>query len=234
MTSNNSGYPGKELESMSFAFNYHKWIVEKLVPYLGQNVVEVGAGVGDLTDILLQTELEHLYAFEPAANLFPLLNQKMKGQVRVSAVNEYFRPELVPSVIDSVLYINVLEHIENDSKELSTAYRALRSGGYLLVFVPALQWLFSEADSNIGHFRRYYKKDLVRLVENAGFSVEKAHYFDLAGILPWYVHFVLLKNSFSKSSVALYDKLVVPTMRVFENMIKPPIGKNILIVARKA
>jgi ubiquinone/menaquinone biosynthesis C-methylase UbiE len=180
MTSNNSGYPGKELESMSLAFNYHKWIVEKLVPYLGQNVVEVGAGVGDLTDILLQTELEHLYAFEPAENLFPLLNQKMKGQARVSTVNEYFRPELVPSVIDSVLYINVLEHIENDSKELSTAYRALRSGGYLLVFVPALQWLFSEADSNIGHFRRYYKKDLVRLVDNVGFSVEKSHYFDLA------------------------------------------------------
>ena len=134
---------------------------------------------------------------------------------------------------DLALSVDVMEHIEDDSKELSLAYRALRSGGYLLLFVPALQWLFSEADSSFGHFRRYYKKDLVKLVEKAGFSIEKAHYFDLAGILPWYVNFVLLKNSFNTSSVAFYDKLVVPPMRVFENLLKPPIGKNILIVARK-
>ena len=233
MTSNNLSYPGKELESMSFAVNYHKWIVDELAPFLGHNVVEVGAGTGDLTAMLLETELKHLYAFEPASNLFPLLSENMKGRFRVSTVNEYFRSDLVSNVIDSVLYINVLEHIEDDRKELLMANRALRTGGYLLLFVPALQWLFSNADSSVGHFRRYYKKDLVNLVKDAGFTIEKAHYFDLAGILPWYVNFVLLKNSFSASNVTLYDKVVVPPMRVFEKLFKPPIGKNVLLVAKK-
>ena len=233
MTESRAKYPGRELESMSFASNYHKWIIDELAPYLGQNVVEVGAGVGDLTSILLQTDIKQLYAFEPASNLFPMLCKKMADQPRVSAVNEYFKPELVPGEIDSAIYINVLEHIEDDSIELSMTYRALRSGGYLLLFVPALQWLYSGADLSFGHFRRYYKTDLVKLVKKAGFSIEKAYYMDLAGILPWYINFVLLKNSFNSSSVSLYDKFVVPPMRVMETLIKPPIGKNILIVARK-
>jgi 16S rRNA A1518/A1519 N6-dimethyltransferase RsmA/KsgA/DIM1 with predicted DNA glycosylase/AP lyase activity len=112
MKKSNPSYPGKELESMSFAINYHKWIIDELAPYFGQNVVEVGAGVGDLTAMLLQTELKHLYAFEPAMNLFPLLSKSMAGQARISTVNEYFRPDHVHHIIDSVLYINVLEHSE--------------------------------------------------------------------------------------------------------------------------
>lgn len=233
MKNDNASYIGKELESMSFALNYHKWIVDELVPFLGLNVVEVGAGVGDLTAILLQTELKHLYAFEPASNLYPKLRDSLKGQSRVSAINDYFKPHLITGVIDSVLYINVLEHIEDDTAELQMVNSALRTGGHLLLFVPALPWLFSEADSSVGHFRRYYKKDLMKLVEKVGFSIERAYYFDLAGILPWYINFVLLKNSFNSSSVSLYDKLVIPPMRVFERLFRPPLGKNLLIVARK-
>jgi hypothetical protein len=233
MMNNNPEYSGKELEVMSFATNYHKWIVDELKPFLGDNAVEVGAGVGNLSSLLLETQLKHLHAFEPATNLFPLLSKNMQGISRVSTINEYFRPDLVPGAIDSVLYINVLEHIENDSAELVMANKSLRDGGYLLLFVPALQWLFSAADLSVGHYRRYYKNSLINLVEDAGFSIESANYFDLAGIIPWYVNFVLLKNSFNTSSVTLYDRLIVPPMRVFERLFKPPIGKNVLIVAKK-
>jgi len=219
---------------MSFAINYHKWIIEELAPFFGHNVVEVGAGVGDLSALLLQAELKHLFAFEPSSNLFPLLGSRIEGLSRVTAINEFFSPDHVPEAIDSVLYINVLEHIEDDHAELLTAYQALQDGGCLWLFVPALSWLFSEADRSVGHFRRYHMKPLVRLVEEVGFVVEKARYFDLAGIIPWYVNFVLLKNTFSAGSVALYDKVVVPPMRLFEKLITPPIGKNILLVARKA
>lgn len=218
---------------MSFAANYHKWIIDELTPYIGRNVVEVGAGVGNLTTILLQTKLEKLFSFEPASNLFPVLTEKINGLPRVSAINNFFRPEFVPVDIDSILYINVLEHIENDGDELAMAYQALRSGGHLLLFVPALQWLYSKADSSIGHFRRYYRKDLVRQVKTAGFSIVKSHYLDIAGIIPWYLNFVLLKNSFNAPGISLYDKYVVPPMRLLESILKPPIGKNLLIVARK-
>ena len=222
----NPEYPGKDLEAMSFAVNYHQWIVDELAPFFGQNVVEVGAGVGDLTALLLQTDIKHLYAFEPASNLFPLLARNMQGQSRLTTINDYFKPELAPDVIDSVLYINVLEHIRNDLTELLMVNRALRNGGHLLLFVPALQWLFSKADLSMGHFRRYYRRDLVKLVEDTGFSIEKAHYFDISGILPWYLNFVVLKNSFNASSVALYDKIVVPAVRLLEKAKTDPKAKK--------
>jgi len=229
----NHEYPGKELEAMSFAINYHQWIVDELAPFFGSAMVEVGAGKGDLSAMLIRKGVERLYAFEPSSNLFPSLNVRAEELTGVKAINEFFSSDFVPEAFDSLLYINVLEHIEDDRAELISAYSALPKGGYLLLFVPALSWLFSDADRSVGHFRRYHKKALVKLVEETGFKVEKVRYFDLAGIIPWYVNFVLLKNSFSAGSVTLYDKLIVPPMRVFEKMITPPIGKNILLVARK-
>lgn len=218
---------------MSFAVNYHKWIVNELEPFLGNTVVEVGAGRGDLSTLLLQTGLKKLFVFEPSSNLFPVLQAKVEGQFRIKAINKFFSSDLVPNTIDSVLYINVLEHIEDDRAELLNAYRALPIGGYLLLFVPALPQLYSEADRVMGHFRRYYKKELIDRVKEVGFEVEKARYFDLAGIIPWYVNFVLLKNSFSVGNVTIYDKVVIPPMRRFEKLFVPFVGKNVLLVARK-
>jgi SAM-dependent methyltransferase len=231
--SKNPEYPGKELESMSFAVNYHKWIVNELEPFLGYSAVEVGAGRGDLSAILLETGLKKLFLFEPSSNMFPVLKARVEGRSRIKAINEFFSPDLVTDTIDSILYVNVLEHIEDDRAELLNAYRALPAGGCLLLFVPALPQLYSEVDRSMGHFRRYYKKELIERVKGAGFEVEKARYFDLAGIIPWYVNFVLLKNSFSARSVTLYDRVVVPPMRLFEKLLVPPIGKNVLLVARK-
>jgi len=92
---------------------------------------------------------------------------------------------------------------------------------------------YGEHDKEIGHVRRYTKSDLASLVEQAGFTIVKARYFDVVGILRWYVNFVLLRNSIGGRSVALYDKIVVPLMRRIETAIPPPIGKNVLLVGRK-
>ena len=99
--------------------------------------------------------------------------------------------------------------------------------------LPALQGLYSKADKELGHFRRYRKKSLRELVEQAGFEVRRIRYFDIAGIIPWYVYFVLMRRSIGRSPVSLYDRLVVPVMRPIERLITPPIGKNLLLVARK-
>lgn len=226
-------YPGKELEAMSFAANYHRWIVDEFKPFLGKAVVEVGAGRGDLSSLLLRSGVEKLYAYEPSINLFSVLQAKLGKEPRAILFNDFFNLESAPDGVDSVIYINVLEHIENDQSELRNIHGSLNAGGHLLIFVPALSWLFSKADQEMGHFRRYSKDGLVKIVQEGGFKIEKVCYFDIAGIIPWYVNFVLLKNSFNSRSVSIYDRLVVPPMRFAERLIPPPIGKNILLVARK-
>jgi hypothetical protein len=102
-----------------------------------------------------------------------------------------------------------------------------------LIFVPALPWLYSELDKQVGHFRRYTKKKLTERVQQAGFSIVKARYFDMAGIIPWYINFTLLKNSIRGGSVSLYDRLIVPPMRAIESLVPPLAGKNVLLVAKK-
>lgn len=227
-------YFGKDLEAMSFAKNYHKWILAEFCPYLGSSVAEVGAGVGSFSTLVLETKISSLVAFEPSQNMYPLLQEALSKDKRAKAINGFFGRENIGKRFDSILYVNVLEHIEDDVSELAHACDALNSKGHLLIFVPALPWLYSEFDRKVGHFRRYMKKDLVDLTRRSGFSVVKARYFDVAGIIPWYINFVLLKNSMRGGSVSLYDRLVVPPMRVMEGLVPIPVGKNLLLVARKA
>jgi phospholipid N-methyltransferase len=226
-------YPGKELEAMASASHYRRWIVDAFAPYLGAHIAEVGAGIGSITRILLERPIERLVAFEPSANMFPQLARAVDGHENARAVNALFGGEQAGQDYDSVAYINVLEHVEHEREELLAAYNALRTGGYLLVFVPALAWLYSKFDRDVGHFRRYSRDGLERVVSRAGFEIVESRYFDVAGVLPWYLYFTLLGRGMAKGSVSLYDRFVIPPMRVLEGWMAPPVGKNVLLVARR-
>src|SRR5205807_10636984 len=127
----------------------------------------------------------------------------------------------------TVIYSNALEPIASDRSGRATAFAALNPCAHLLVSVPALSWLYRRHDKDIGHSRRYSKAELVAAVADVGFSVVKARYFDVAGIIPWYLNFVVLRNSVGEKSVALYDHWIVPLMSRVESVLTPPIGKNI-------
>ena len=227
-------YPGKELEALSFAVNYHRWILDEFEPYLGETIAEVGAGIGSVSKLLLEKSIKRLFAFEPSQNMYPLLAEELRREERAQAINDFFSPRYAHAGFDSVVYINVLEHIQDDHTELANALKVLRPQGHVLVFAPALAWLYSDFDRQIGHFRRYTKQELSRLVRDVGFTLVKARYFDFGGILPWYISLVVLRNSLSNGGVFLYDKLAVPMMRLLERAVPSPIGKNVLLIAQKA
>ena len=226
-------YFGKDLEAMSFAVNHHNWIRDELRPYFGSEMAEVGAGVGSFSKLIAESGVKRLTAFEPSRNMFPLLAQNMAAYPNVEAINGFFGKASRPAAFDSVAYINVLEHIEKDAEELAHAYAALKPGGHLLLFVPALGFLFSRLDQQLGHYRRYQKPGLSALARAAGFSIQKVKYFDCAGVIPWYLAYVLLKRPMAAGSVGLYDSLIIPATRALERIIPPPFGKNLLLVAKK-
>ncbi len=226
-------YFGKDLEAMSLANTYHRWIIAEFLPYIKGSVAEVGAGAGDVSRLILEANIKSLTAFEPSENMYPLLKASLRRDKRAKTINGTLDKEKFSEYFDSVVYINVLEHIENDASEVAKVQAALVQNGHLMVFVPALPCLYSELDRQIGHFRRYTKRSLVKIVQRASFSIVKARYFDMAGLIPWYINFILLKNTISGGSVSLYDRLVVPVMRVIEGLVAPPMGKNVLLVARR-
>ena len=137
------------------------------------------------------------------------------------------------AALDSAVYVNVMEHVPDDKAELLHIYGALKPGGHVLIFVPALQWLYSDFDKKIGHYRRYHKDTLAELVKSSGFTIQKIKYMDIGGILPWLIAFKWLKLSMSGGKVSLYDTVVIPPERFLEDLFEPPIGKNLLVVGRK-
>ena len=236
--SNTIEYFGRDLEAMSFAVNYHRWIIDEIRSFIKSPIIEVGAGSGNFSDelynVFKELPLFKLFAFEPSANMYALLKNRFKNVDNIETFNDYFYLEIdLSENINTILYINVLEHIEMDKEELISAYKKLNTGGRVIVFVPALQFLFSSLDKQLGHYRRYHKKQLVTLLKVAGFQVEKVKYFDLVGILPWYITFTLMGKIIQPGNVKFYDKLVVPIMSRIEKKFAPPIGKNLLIIGKK-
>lgn len=234
MATAGSSYFGRDLEAMSFARNYHDWILGLFEEHLHGSLAEVGAGSGNLSEMLLErSRITSLSCYEPSSNMYPLLEERLRTQARAVCTHGFFGygTEGESPKFDAVLYANVLEHVEDDAAELALVHKALRPGGKLLVFVPAGAWLFSDFDRSIGHFRRYGRKGLVKLVRSAGFTVESCHFLDSIGVIPWFLLFVLMRKTLSGGNVALYDRLVVPWLRRLEGVCRPPFGKNLVMVA---
>jgi hypothetical protein len=115
------------------------------------------------------------------------------------------------------------------------ARAALKPGGALLVFGPALEWLYCDLDYKAGHYRRYTVKQLRAVVVDAGFDIVSLRYFDVLGVAPyWLVYRMLRRNHIPGSTIWGYDRLVVPASRLLQRIVRhPPLGKNVILVARR-
>jgi 2-polyprenyl-3-methyl-5-hydroxy-6-metoxy-1,4-benzoquinol methylase len=234
-------YTGPELESMAFAMNYRRWIFDVFRPFLGKRIVEVGAGSGSFSELLLATRPEWLDAIEPSANLYPLLAEHLQS-IDPGRIGHALRGTLTDTAEsirktgapDSVIYVNVLEHIEDDAAELRTIHSLLQPGGHALIFSPAHPWLMGSMDYELGHHRRYTITDLARKCKAAGFTIRLASYFDMMGIAPWWVKYCVLRSrTMEPAAVRFYDRYAVPVSRLLESAIRPPIGRNVILVGQK-
>lgn len=233
-------YVGKDLEAMDLAENYHQWILDVMKPFFGRHLVEVGAGTGSFSKMLLTTRPASLTLVEPSA-MFGSVEKSVAGHEDATTIryfNDIFRDaagaigDAQPP--DTIIYVNVLEHIEDDVGELKTVFETLQPGGRLCIFVPAQPFLYSDFDRHIGHFRRYRKGDLVGRCEDARFKVVMARNFDLLGVIPWLIKYRLMRSVTMESGmVKLYDKFVVPAEKWIESKVPPFIGKNLLVIAEK-
>lgn len=232
---NNSCYSGTELDSLVEARNYYRAILKFFRPYVGARVAEVGAGIGTFSSYLLDLDaVRELTVLEPAENLFPLLDRRFAGDARVKCIKTYLQHDLALSDIDTVVSVNVLEHIEDDGEFLRTAEQILAPGGTILLFTPALPALYGSLDRQFGHHRRYSKTALTEGLRAAGFVLESLRYFDLPGLLGWFIATkVLNQESLRPADVRNYDRFVFSWAAKLEHWWGPPLGKNLLAIARK-
>jgi SAM-dependent methyltransferase len=236
MTELANPFPDEVLEDMGDMPNYNNWIVEQFEAQLLGKAAEIGAGLGTIAE-LLQPHVSSLDLIEPTPVLAERLQAKFARDDRCSVEAQTLESWIETSAdgtYDTLVMVNVLEHIEDDRAAARGLFKALRPGGKLLVFVPALPFLYSELDRIYGHFRRYRRQELKLCVESAGFRIEKLRYFDITGVLPWWLLNTLMgKTSFHQPSLTFYDKLFVPPTKLIESVLPPPLGKNLILIASK-
>ena len=231
-----SSYPGGELEALHQSPNYYDWLLRHFLPYFGERTLEVGAGLGTVAGYVLQNaKVAELVLVEPADNLFPLLREQFSGYSRVKLVHGQLE-DIAASLasVNSAIAVNVLEHVADDRALLRTINRVLLPGGVVLLFVPALPWLYGTLDECFQHVRRYTKRELARRLEETGFRVERLHYFNCIGVVAWFVAGKILRRKTIRISDARsYDRWIVPWASRLESRWTPPFGQSLVAVARK-
>lgn len=225
-----------ELEILATMPNYYSWIMDTFAPFVCGHVIEYGAGMGTISQRIAPLA-KRLTLVEPLPDLVQVLRTKFRDNSNVEVVGEDLKQHaerISAATFDTVVLVNVLEHIDDDHHALALLFRILRPGGRLLVFVPALPGLMSKLDLMFGHFRRYQRADLVEKVAKAGGDTEICRYFDFIGVLPWFfLNKLMGATTFNPNLISIHDRFVVPLSRAVERVIPPPIGKNVILVAQK-
>jgi SAM-dependent methyltransferase len=228
-------YVSTELNALAEAENYYRWVINQFAPFMGKRVIEVGAGIGTFARTLLNhVPISELVLVEPSDNLLPLLQRQFAEDTRVEIIHGYFQPVAIPAAADSIVLVNVLEHIAEDQAFLDDAHTALTPGGTLLLLVPALPQIYGSLDQAFGHHRRYTKLSLASKLQDAGFGIIRLAYVNLLGIAGWFLTSrVLRRTTLKPRYVRWYDRWVIPWLSRLEGRWEPPCGQSLIVIARK-
>jgi len=226
-------YVGSELDLFSAVHNWKSYWSSRIKSFIVGDVLEVGAGIGSNTSYLDQKLSGRWVCLEPDSNLISLIHENL-ARVR------HRKYEVVCGTLkkvdaerfDTIIYIDVLEHIENDVVELETASKLLRAGGRLLVLSPAHKFLFTPFDAAIGHYRRYNTSTL-RSLTPLGLDLERIFYLDSVGMALSFANRLILKQSMpTKEQLRFWDQCVIPMSRVTDRFLFGSLGKTIVGIWR--
>jgi glycosyltransferase involved in cell wall biosynthesis len=223
------------LQSVRRAKGFNRWLVRHLAPYVGRRVLEAGSGIGNLTEFFL--DRERLACVDVDPFYVERLSQRYGHLANLSfheadLAQLHNCSTLHKARLDTIICINVLEHIEDDAKVLRNFYELLQPGGHAMLLVPANPRLYTGVDKALGHFRRYTQDELVSKMRTAGFDVVESKGFNRLGSLGWFVSGKLLgRTTLSAGQMKLYEWLL-PLAKVIDRIgLLPPL--SVIAVGRK-
>jgi SAM-dependent methyltransferase len=231
---------GEQLERASVADDYFAWIADVFRPFVGQRILDIGCGIGTMIEHWVDREL--VVGVDTEAACVARSRQRFDGRANVRIDELHvgapgWIERLAQDRFDTLTAVNVLEHIRDDLEALRGWRRVLEAsgGGNLCVFVPAFELAYSSFDRRYGHYRRYTKETLRDRMLEAGFDLEELRYFNMPGLVLWWLFFVVMRRDEVKTTeVSLYNKIFIPLARRLEKIVTPPFGNSIIAVGRVA
>jgi SAM-dependent methyltransferase len=223
------------LSLLEKAIAYHRWVFDKIRPYLRGNILEVGCGIGNLTSFLLNhgevivSDINEFY-LQTVENKYrdhPNLKGALFWNIEQNPVQNFNMR------IDTILCSNVLEHIEKDDAVLKNFFQLLPEGGRLIILVPAIRGLYNVMDKELGHFRRYNRAELIQKLIRNGFNICHLRYFNLFGILGWFFNGTILRRHLlSTKQIRIFNGMV-PLFIQIEKIIPTWVGQSLIAVGEK-
>lgn len=222
---------------MAEAKNYFGWQQDLVGPFLGFRVLEVGCGIGNFTEFLRdkaedilavdideQCVVRHKQRFVRLPHIQTMRLDAMSAEIEKVT---FFKP-------DTVVCLNVLEHIADDVEALCQMFKVLSPTGKVCLIVPAFEALRGAIDNRLGHYRRYNRKTLSAAAHKAGFKIATLKYMNVAGFFGWWLNAKLYKREEqSLIQVKVFDQLIVPILSRMERIVPPPFGQNLFAVLEK-
>ena len=222
-------YDGWELQYFDKASNFRNYQFDLVKRFIKGNVAEVGPGNGVFLKYYLPLA-DTIDLFEPSENF--LINLNKFKDTKVNIINSYFKEN--KNYYDTILYLDVLEHIKDDQSEVQAAYESLKKGGTLIINVPAFQHLYSKFDKDIEHLRRYSKNTLNSLTTKLSFSQTNLFYYDSIGYLLSFASKLITKdylNNFDKK-IKIWDTLI-PFSKLIDLLTLNKFGKSLIMICIK-
>ena len=225
-------YSGWELGFFDKSKNFRYYQFSLIKKFLKDKILEIGPGNG----VLAETYLRKYYSNISLSELDPKLNRKLVRKFKNSKNVKIYKKKIrnFKGKFNSIIYSDVIEHIQDDIKEVESAYSKLKKNGHLIIMVPAFQYLYSDYDKSIGHFRRYQKKRFKDLAKKNKWKIEKMIYFDSIGFLFGLMSKIL--NSRNQNNVkfgALIWNFLIPLSKILDILLNNSVGKSLLCVYKK-
>lgn len=213
----------RTLEIMAQARHHNAWLYRQIKPYLSGSIAEVGSGIGTFTQLMAKDNF----------------------RVTTLDINRQYLPQIILDVqttrlsrrlfdkFDTIVALNVVEHIEHADQAIANFNTMLKKGGRLIILVPAGKWAYGSLDKSLGHIKRYDRQELINLVSQSGLNVISVRSLNFAGIWGWWWNSKITRRQLLPIwQVKLFDSLIAPLLWI-ESIIALPLGLSLLVVATK-
>lgn len=227
------------LQSISKAKAFNEWMYHTIHPFLKGNILELGSGIGNISDYLIR-DFSNVslsdYNLDYCATLKAKyhLNRNLKAILSIDLQDPDFRKNNahLKESFDSIILLNVIEHLQDDEHCIDYCHFLLKEGGNLIVLAPAYSFLYSKFDKEIGHYRRYTTQSLSGLIQKS-FKILHKQYFNFLGMAGWlFFNKMLGRRKLSQSNMATFDKLV-PVAKLLDNLVSNRTGVSTIVIGER-